>query len=152
YPFLSLPDQKNSLMPRYEGRWEAMGRRQTEAIQGGPRAYYLWPWENPRPEAPLESVTATATDRKFLVARSPLCHIDEPPFTRSGMTPVKITLPQEADAAKPFNLEVDVDRGVVSYPYALPVQSDAEFVADPHTGWGQAQNPNSSPAYVGISA
>src|SRR4029079_17735098 len=66
-PFLALPDQKERLMPRHEGRWDAAGRRQTEAFRGGTRGYFLWAWENPHPDRVLESVTLAPAGRKLLV-------------------------------------------------------------------------------------
>jgi hypothetical protein len=150
--FLAVPDQKNRLMPRYEGNWGASGNRQTEAIQAWPRQYFLWAWENPHPDRVIESVTIEPTDRKFLVAAITLGHVDEHPFVRDGASEVLITLPQTEDAEKPFKLEVEVDRGTATYPYALPQQSADEFINDAKKGWGEAQNPKSSPAYVEIAA
>ncbi len=150
--FLAVPDQKNTLMPRYEGRWSEMGRRQTEATQGWPKAYFIWAWENPDPTRVLSAIRIEPGDRKFVLAAITLGHADENPFTRDGMTDVRVTLPDPTDAAKPFQLEVDVDRGVAGYPYALPAQSEDTFLADPQKGWGERQNPAASPAYVQISA
>ncbi|MBI3910608.1 MAG: hypothetical protein HY320_06710, partial [Armatimonadetes bacterium] len=151
-PFLALPDQKNYLAPRYEGRWETIGFRQTEAGQGGVRAYFLWAWENPHPERTIASVTIEPADRKFLVAAITLGHADEAPFCRTGKREVKITLPQPEDAQKPFNLEVEVDRGVATYPFPLPERSVDAFLEQDAKGWGEEQNPRSSPAYVEIAA
>jgi hypothetical protein len=151
-PFLALPDQKDYLMPRHEGQWDSVGWRQTEARQGTVRAYYLWAWENPHPDQPIESVTIEPVDRKFIVAAITLGHADEWPFYRTGRREVKITLPQPEDAEKPFNLAVEVDRGVATYPYALPASSTGEFLSDDYTGWGEAQNPKASPAYVEVAA
>jgi hypothetical protein len=151
-PFLALPDQKNSLAPRYEGRWDGMGYRQAEARQGGAKAYYLWAWENPHPDRTLESVTVEPADRKFLLAGITLGHADEPPFTRTAKREVKITLPQPEDAEKPFRLEVEVDRGVATFPFPLPEAPVEEFLAGDHRGWGEPQNPKASPAYVEVAA
>jgi hypothetical protein len=163
-PFLAVPDQKEMLMPRSEGRWEAAGRRQTEASRGGARGYTLWAWENPQPERVLASVTLEPADwqrdpgadpplaRKFLVAAITLAHVDEPPFYRAGKQAVKITLPQPEDAARPFQLEVDVDRGVATYPFPLPEKEADAFLSDDFRGWGEAQNPHASPAYVEVAA
>src|SRR5262249_39208106 len=65
---------------------------------------------------------------------------------------VKIVLTKPVDAKKPFDLEVDVDRGLATYPYPLPKHSADEFLADSFKGWGEAQNHESSPAYVEIAA
>jgi hypothetical protein len=151
-PFLSVPDIKSGLHPRYEGKWGNAGYRQTEATQAWPQGYYLWAWENPRPEAPLAAVEMVGAGRVFVVGGITLSHVEEEPFCREAGQEVVITLTDEAEAAKPFALEVEVDRGVATYPYALPAAPADEFLADPQTGWGEAQNPASSPAYVEIAA
>ncbi|HEY63131.1 MAG TPA: CehA/McbA family metallohydrolase [Caldilineae bacterium] len=151
-PFLAVSDQKETLMPRYEGEWGAMGRRQTEAQRPGPRGYWLWAWENPRPDVPIESITIEPAGRKFLIAAITLGHLDEPPFYRTGRREVKITLPRPEDANRPFDLAVEVDRGVATYPFPLPKQPPEAFLADDLKGWGEAQNENASPAYVEIAA
>ena len=112
--FLAVPDQKNGLQSRYEGKWGSAGNRQTEATQGGPRAYYLWDWENPQPDLAIESVEVIPEGPRFLIAALTLGHLEEDPFVRSGAREVRIDLPQPEDAAKPFGLEVEVDRGVAT--------------------------------------
>ena len=54
-PFLALPDDKNGLMPRYEGKWAEMGARQSETYRGWPHHFYLWAWENRDPDRVIES-------------------------------------------------------------------------------------------------
>lgn len=150
--FLALPDQKDSLLPRHEGDWGGAGRRQTEVNMGGPHAYWLWPWENPQPDEPLESITIEPNGWKFLIAGITLSHLNEPPFFRTGKREVKITLPRSEDAAKPFNLEVDVDRGVATYAWPLPEATAEAFLNGDFKGWGEPLNEKSSPAYVEIAA
>ena len=48
-PFLAVPDNKNGLMPRYEGKWGEMGERQSETFHGTAHSFYLWAWENRDP-------------------------------------------------------------------------------------------------------
>ncbi|HZO86788.1 MAG TPA: CehA/McbA family metallohydrolase [Chthonomonadaceae bacterium] len=154
-PFLAVPDSKDSLADRYQGEWGATGFRQTEARQAWPRDYYLWAWENPRPDVPVDSVEivpAEAEPLSFLIAAITLGHVEEEPFRRSAGLPVKLTLPKEEDTAKPFALAVEVDRGVATYPYALPEQPADAFIGDPQKGWGEKQNPANSPAYTEIAA
>jgi hypothetical protein len=100
----------------------------------------------------LESVTLEPAGRKLLVAAITLGHVDEAPFYRTGKREVKITLPRAEDAAKPFQLAVEVDRGVATYPFPLPEQSAEEFLNDGFRGWGEAQNAQASPAYVEVAA
>lgn len=152
YPFLSLPDRKSQLIERYHGDWSGAGRRQTEAEQGWPRAYYIWVWENPRPEARLREIEIRPERQTFVVAGITLGHLDEDPLCRHAARAVKLTLPQTDDADRPFDLEVEVDRGVATYPYPLPTQPPEAFLEDvQHRGWGEAQNPKSSPSYVEIA-
>lgn len=151
-PFLAVPDRKDQLQPRYEGRWGNAGNRQTEAGQAWPRHFYLWAWENPRPEQPLESITIEPAGPRFVVGAITLSHGDEEPFSREAAREVILTLPQAEPVGKQFGLEVDVDRGVATYPYPLPERSAGEFLADGHKGWGEGQNRTDSPAYVEIAA
>ncbi|MCL6475892.1 MAG: hypothetical protein K6U75_12665 [Firmicutes bacterium] len=151
-PFLAYPDMKDSLMPRAEGRWDSMGLRQTEALAGHPHSYYLWAWQNPHPEKPIQAIRIEPGDRKFLIAAITLGQVEEYPFVRTGRVPVKITLRREEDARQPFALQVDVDRGVATYVYALPQAPPEEFLRAPLKGWGEEQNTTNSPAYVEIAA
>ncbi|MBI2939019.1 MAG: CehA/McbA family metallohydrolase [Chloroflexi bacterium] len=151
-PFRAVPDQNDGLAPRYEGRFESTGYRQTEAVQARPLGYYLWAWRNPRPESPLAALTIVPAGPRFLVAGVTLGQVDEHPFARPGAQPVKIVLTDPADAARPFDLAVEVDRGTATYPYPLPQQPAEAFLADPFAGWGEGLNRQSSPAYVEIAA
>ena len=152
-PFLALPDQNDSLVDRYEGPWDSAGRRQTEASQGSPRGYFLWAWMNPEPQRAIVSLEIVPKGgHPFLIAGITLGHTDEFPFSREAKREVKITLPRPADAQKPFDLEVEVDRGVATHPYALPEKSSDEFLDDDFKGWGEEQNPRSSPSYVEVAA
>jgi len=150
-PFLAVPQNSDWLMPRYEGRWERFGRRQTEASVAYPE-YYLWAWQNLHPERVVRSILLEGAKRKFAVAGITLGFLDENPFVRSARQEVKITLPAPEDAAKPFSLSVEVDRGVASYPFALPREPGEQFLEDGFKGWGEALNGTSSPAYVDIAA
>ena len=151
-PFLAMPDQKDRLMPRYEGRWDQVATRQFEALRGAAQAYYLWAWESPHPEQALESVTIRPADRKFLVAGITLGHADEPPFPREGARDVRISLPRAEDARAGFQMEVEVDRGVATFPFPLPERPEEAFLRDPMAGWGEGQNDKASPAHVRIAA
>lgn len=151
-PFVAFPDMKDGLMPRTEGRLDNMGLRQTETLAGYPRSYYLWAWRNPHPQKPIQRIRIEPSDRRFLIAAITLGQVDEPPFVRSGRVPVQITLKREEDAQKPFSLQVDVDRGVATYVYALPAEPAEQFLNAPLKGWGEEQNTFSSPSYVEIAA
>ncbi|HZP83694.1 MAG TPA: CehA/McbA family metallohydrolase [Chthonomonadaceae bacterium] len=160
-PFLAVPDQKDGLADRYHGDWGASGIRQTEARQAWPRDYYLWAWQNPRPDVPLARIEITPASPTpnaqhptpgFVIAALTLGHADEEPFFRHAGLPIKLILPKPEDAAAPFALAVEVDRGIATYPYALPEQSAGAFLADPQRGWGEKLNQANSPAYVEVAA
>jgi hypothetical protein len=151
-PFLAVPDQKDSLMPRYEGRWDDIGLRQVEAIEGEAQSFWLWAWRNPSPDCDVESLTIEPMGPKFIIAAITLGQVDEPPFVRTGAQPVVIDLLRNSDAAKQFDLEVEVDRGVATYPYPLPRESSSAFLSAPLKGFGEAQNEGSTPSYFETAA
>jgi hypothetical protein len=152
HPFLAVPDRKDSLQPRYEGRWGNAGNRQTECNQAWPQHFYLWAWKNPHPDRTLASVRIEPAGPRFVVGAVTLSHVEEEPFSRAAAREVVITLPREEDATKRFGLEVEVDRGVATYPYPLPEKPADAFLKDGFQGWGEEQNRQNSPAYVEIAA
>jgi len=120
WPFLAFTDQADAMLPRQAGSWGDAGRRQTEVQMGSSRWYYLWAWKNPHPERRLERVEIVPAGPAFLIAGLTLSQLEEEPICREAAREVLITLPQEGDAKRPFNMEVEVDRGVATYPYPLP--------------------------------
>jgi hypothetical protein len=150
-PFRAWTDRQHELLPRHEGPWGNVGRRQTEVEQEAAKLYHLWAWANPEPETAIESIEIVPAGPRFLVAGITLGHLDENPFARQRRRPVKVTLNGEA-AEEPFNLEVEVDRGVVTYPFALPEASADEFLTSSSKGWGETQNDKASPSYVEVAA
>ena len=151
-PFRAVSEQKHTLMPRYEGPWELTGRRQTEAERVLFNWYFLWAFRNPEPDRTIQSLEIIPRGPRFMVAGITLGRVDEHPFAREGRRLARIVLTNPDEAKKPFDLEVEVDRGDTTYVQPLPEESSEDFMADSYKGWGQAQNPNSSPAYVEISA
>ncbi|MCC6483278.1 MAG: CehA/McbA family metallohydrolase [Armatimonadetes bacterium] len=178
-PFASLPDGRDGLHTRGPVPPGEAGNRQQEVGLGWPGDYYLWVWENPRPEVPLDRVELRAAEPSerspgradalgphsqtldeygnfplpgFVVGAITLGHLDEKPFHQSAAVPVKLTLLSPELAQKNFNLDVTVDRGVATYVYALPLETPVAFLASGHAGFGEEQNLTSSPAYVEIAA
>jgi len=149
---LAIPDHPDELMDRYEGHWDSSGQRLTEARQGMAWRHHLWPWTNPHPDRKIESMTIEPGDRKFVVAAVTLSKLDEYPFCTTARREVKITLPKERDAQKPFKLGVEVDRGVTTYAYPLPEQTPDQFLNDDLKGFGQTHTRNSKAAYAHIAA
>ena len=151
-PYLAVPDHGAKPLPRTSGPWDMMGRRQFESEMGGAQHYYLWAWENPRPEQEIDAIEIVPKGPRFLVAGITLGSMDENPVIRTGRRPVKLVLKDAERANRPFDLDVEVDRGENTYAFPLPRESTDRFVADPFKGWGQVPNRTSSPAYVEVSA
>ena len=149
--FGCVPDQPDTKIDRHVGRFEEAGRRQTEIDQAQPRAYYLWPWKNPRPKKMLASLTIEPADRRFLVAAVTLGRLDEDPICTTAVRDVKLTLPKRTNADKPFDLEVEIDRGLSTYPYPLPEKSAKAFIEDDRKGWGEKKADRASPSYVKVT-
>lgn len=151
-PYRALPDTLDSLLPRYEGRWEETGARQTEMRLGRPRAYVLHAWLNPEPDRVLKSIVLVPAGKRFIVAGITLGLGEEPPFVRSARREALVIIKDADQADQPFNLEVEVDRGVATYTHPLPSSAPEDFLGNPIKGWGEERNTKSSPAYVEIAA
>ena len=150
-PYVAVADTNDALLPRYEGDWGMAGRRQTEVNAGRPAHFVLWAWKNPHPGKELEKVEIIPEGPAFAIGGITASSVDEEPICREGTRDVVITLSQEEDAGKPFDLEVEVDRGIATYAYALPAQTAEEFL-EGRKGWGEPQNEKSSPAHVEVAA
>jgi hypothetical protein len=151
-PFLAVPDRFDGLLPRDSGRWEDTGTRQMEAYSAWPERFFLWAWENPHPEQELTCLSIEPQGRAFLIGGVTLSSLAEDPFGREPRRPVKITFANAEQADQPFDLSVEVDRGVATYPYPLPRDDEQAFLDDPFKGWGQAYSNHNSPAYVEVAA
>lgn len=151
-PFEAVYSENYALHPRYEGRWDDAGQRQQEIVSNHATPYYLWTWTNPHPDQVITSVEVIPAGPRFIISAVTLGHLDENPFVRTGPRELRMELLRPEDATKPFDLVVEVDRGVATYPYALPACPVEEFLAQPAPGWGEARNPTSSPAYVQVAA
>ncbi len=151
HPYLAVTDQGDVLTPRHEGRWEETGRRQTEVVQAQPAWYWLFAWRNPNPGRLIESVEIVPRGPRFIVAGISIGHVDEHPFSRKARRPVRVDLKEAERVEKPFDLDVTIDRGERTYVHPLPEQSSDDFLIDPQRGFGEAQNPKSSPAYVELA-
>lgn len=153
HPRFARSDRTESLKPRYEGAWLESGARQTE-IEGSLPAehFYLWAWTNPRPNRTIEAILVRPRGPRFAIAAITLGHLDEPVFHRTAKRPVKIAMTDPNEAGKSFALEVEVDRGVATYPHALPAQGPRAFLEDDLAGFGEPRNRSGSPAYVEIAA
>lgn len=145
-PFLAVSDTHDGNQARFEGSWSAAGFRLTEHHKGSASAYYLWCWECPDPDTPIERIELIPVGSPFLVAGITLGHVDEHPFVRTPARPVLLTVTDPEGVDRSGALDVTVDRGVASYPQRLPGDDD-------RPGWGAAVGePGTSPAYTSIAA
>jgi hypothetical protein len=151
-PYVAVSDKKAALYPRSQGPWEQAGFRQTEATPGATGWYSLWAWVNPEPERAIETLEIVPCGPHLIIAGITLGHVDEYPFSREGRRAARIVLSSPDDAGKPFDLDVEVDRGDATYAHPLPEASGENFLGGSFKGWGEEQNAGSSPAYVEIAA
>jgi hypothetical protein len=137
-PFLAVTDTSDHSMPRFEGSWGDAGARLVEHDMGWPAGYFLWCWENPHPGRAVERIEFIPRGTRFIVAGVTTSDIDEYPFVREPGRPVRIV----AKDGRSGVLDVDVDRGVATYPQPLPGEDD-------RAGWGATEGTS---AYTSIAA
>jgi hypothetical protein len=153
FPLLATPDRRHEKYPRHAGSWDEAELHRTGVRATLPRDYYLWDWENPRPNQPLDHIEIRPNgDLPFFIAAITLGHVDEAPLRRQAALPVYLKVTDEAIVTKPFNLEVEVDRGLATYPQPLPAQTAEAFLSDDLRGFGEHLNESNDPAYVHIAA
>src|SRR5215472_1602291 len=107
-PFLAVTDTSDYKLPRFEGEWGQAGVRLAEHAMGSPAGYYLWCWENPYQERPVERIEFIPSGRRFIVAGITTSDLDEHPFVRAPARPVRLTAKNGRNGV----LDIDVDRGV----------------------------------------
>ena len=138
-PFLAVPDQYDGLQPLREGPFEMAGTRQCESTQAAARDYYLWSWENPHPDLPLDAIELVPRGQPFAVGAITLSRAGEHPFVRAPRRPVVISIDGDDTG-----LRVDVDRGVATY--VQPIAAEDEMAVP---GWGRRAGGRS---YVEVAA
>ena len=137
-PFLAVPDTSDYNLPRFEGSWGAAGNRLTEHARGGSAGYYLWCWENPHPDRAVERIEFIPRGPRFIVAGVTTSDVDEHPFVRTPARPVRLV----ARDGRGGVFDVNVDRGVATYPQPLSGEDD-------RAGWGATEGTS---AYTSIAA
>jgi hypothetical protein len=137
-PFLAVTDANDRNLPRFEGSWGEAGARLAEHDMGWPAGYFLWCWENPHPDRPVERIEFIPRGTRFIVAGVTTSDVDEHPFVREPARPVRLV----AKDGRKGVLDIDVDRGVATYPQPLPGE-------DERVGWGAAEGTS---AYASIAA
>ncbi|MCS7224713.1 MAG: CehA/McbA family metallohydrolase [Armatimonadetes bacterium] len=148
-PFAAVADQHDGVPPRFEGRWDQVGWRQTEAYGAYPRWFVLWGWKNPQPGALIEAVIVEPKERPFVIAALTVSFLDEDPLRSRPAVPVVF---QFREKRRGDRLVLEVDRGKAGYVYPLPDESPEVFLQHPFKGWGQSYDPESSKAYAWVSA
>ena len=150
-PFLATGDNRIVLPDREVGRWEDIGRRQSEAVYD-PWApdYFLWVWQNTRPDVPIATIELEALADGVLVAGITTSDAGEDPFPREAARTVRFSIESsDGSFAEP---SVEVDRGVASYAYRLPRDGDDAFLGDPLRGWGDEVPAETPHAYARVAA
>jgi len=137
-PFLAVTDTSDHNLPRFEGSWSESGFRLVEHAMGWPAGYFLWCWENPHPERAVERIEFIPHGTRFIVAGVTTSDVDEHPFVRAPARPVRLVAKDGRDGV----LDIDVDRGVATYPQPLPGEDD-------RAGWGATEGTS---AYASIAA
>jgi len=137
-PFLAVTDTSDGNAPRFEGSWDEAGFRLTEHTRGEAAGYYLWCWENPHPDRPVERIEFIPRGPRFVVAGVTTSDVDEHPFVREPSRPVRLI----TESGRQGVFDIEVDRGVATYPQPLPGEDD-------RPGWGAAEGPD---AYASIAA
>ncbi len=150
WPFLCHPDVDHGTPERYQGGYGNTGQRLTEATMGVARFWYFWVFTPPAAPRLVEALEIRPAGPGFFIAGVTLSTIAEDPFTNEAAVPVVLETTDQVE--RRGELAVEVDRGVATFPYALPVESVEEFLADPQRGWGQEQNHNASPSVASIAA
>ena len=149
-PFQARGNNEVVLPDRYEGRWDEIGRRQSEAVFEPPLPdYFLWVWENPNPNVPIDTIELTATAGATLVAAITASDMGEHPFAREAARTVRFSVDGSDVLAEP---SVEVDRGIAGYAYRLPRDGDSSFLDDPLRGWGMDVHSDSPHAYARVAA
>ena len=137
-PFLAVTDTNDHNLPRFEGSWGEAGMRLTEHAMGWPTGYFLWCWENPHPDRAVERIEFIPRGPRFIVAGITTSDVDEHPFVREPARPVRLVAKDGQNGV----LDIDVDRGVATYPQPLPGEDD-------RAGWGATEGTS---AYTSVAA
>lgn len=147
-PFLAFPDFDNS-MSGSVGRNNPVSEPPTrpDSYQRLPKHWYLWVWENPTPDATVESIEIVPRGPRFAIGAVTTSDFDEYPFNRQARRGVIIELKGPKGP-----VEVAVDRGSVTNARSLVTGSAARFLADPLRGFGEPLSDQETASFAEIGA
>lgn len=153
-PFLAVNDAEHELMDRVCGRFDETGARLVEIEDPQSRVpyvlpyrFYLWAWQNPRPEAEITEITVSGGEHHTIIVGAVTRSIlDEEPLNRSVAREMLIDL---SDADMDESVEVHVDRGFSRYVYRVN-RSDGRGRLG-IVGWGSERS-ESRTGYTRIAA
>ena len=154
-PFLAAGAAAAVRVDRFEGRWDDVGMRQADAVDQHLSLpdYFLWVWENPRPEHIVNALELRSLTAPVLVAAITVANAGEHPFPREAARTIKVAVAGPAGPRRLDDPRVEVDRGRAGYPYRLPGdEARGAFHADPFKGWGEVEDPQSPNTYARVSA
>lgn len=150
YPLLCVPDRYDEVVDRQMGSYDRAGFRQTEIQPSSPGAYFLWYWLHSEPDIPIASIHLQGASEGLLIAAITLCHADEEPLRLRARRTARIRLDPTSPPIDGQRVSVGVDRGLATYPHALPAQPlDAGLQGLP--GWGAVSEPGHD-FYVDVAA
>jgi hypothetical protein len=154
-PFLAAGAGATDRVDRFSGRWEDLGMRQADMpyLPASLPDYFLWVWENPRPETNVETITLRSLTSPVVVAAITVGNAWEHPFPREAARTVRVTAVGKDGPRHLDDPRVEVDRGVAGYTYPLPGDDGlGAFVNDPFKGWGEPDDPESPNMYARVTA
>lgn len=145
----AVPDQADHRHPRWSGPWTMAGRRRQEGILAMPERFHLWTWRNPE-DLDVVAVEICPGQRSFTIAGLSIGYVDEDPLEYHRPVPVRIEFNNDPPTDM-TEMDVEIDRGLVSYLYPLPLTSSEEFLANHSAGWGEPLNYGANPSYVMVA-
>lgn len=148
FAILAWSDLNEGMQARERGPWVDFGMRQIEVRIPYPEEYYLWPWENPRPDDPVVDIEIRPSGPRFVIGAVTASYLEEEVFCRSARRTVRLQLLEEGDWERTSSVRVDVDRGSADFPWRCldPTRED-QLVA-----WGEPPSKQDAEMYVDVAA
>ncbi|WP_353987712.1 CehA/McbA family metallohydrolase [Ruicaihuangia caeni] len=122
-PFLAVNDAEHELMDRTCGRYDEAGARLVEIEDPQSRVpyvlpyrFYLWAWQNPRPDARIERIELRGERHTIVLGALTRSVLDEEPLIREVARETLFTF---ADGEADETVSIEVDRGSSTYLYKI---------------------------------